>query len=655
MGCREIFHRTGRALSQNFEQMKLHQGWQPLPSKIVGSQSFLLPLDQSIEEQWQKRFSFDTLGLSEIIAGRLDFFGHPPVDVGSPVNWHQDPITHILSPSDEFGKNINYRNDLLVGNIKILWELGRHQHLLPLAAAYAVSGDVIYKNAVTNQIENWIKENQFDRGIHWCSALEVALRLISWAIIHSFFYYRDKNRGIFDAVHAPEALGISIHQHAWFVAHYLSRYSSANNHLIGELTGLWAASQIFDLGRIGEKWGKFAQKELEQEAQKQIFQDGVNKEQSTYYHLWVLEYFLFASLVGQRVGKPFSTSFEKTISDMATFLRTITPARDTPPQIGDSDDGFVARFEARWPENPYSDILTSASLIRENQAPENISQKAFWYGAMAGIEFTSVKTNVTNQKIAYPKIFPYGGYAVLGNELLHLVFNAGSLGYSSIAAHGHADALSVCLAVDGEWWLIDPGTYAYHSQPEWRNFFRGTSAHNTIEVDGNNQSQIGGPFLWVKHANVTFCKTKKNENEVQIAEGFHDGYKNKGIIHNRKIIFNPMENEFQIVDTITGNGKHTLSINYHFSPGIKLESDKIPTTWHGHKHKWQLEISGDKSCIWNSVSGNTKPIAGWYSPALHKKVPTNTLNGKWEGFLPTKLISVIKIDSIHEHNKFKMD
>ena len=74
------------------------------------------------------------------------------------------------------------------------------------------------------------------------------------------------------------------------------------------------------------------------------------------------------------------------------------------------------------------------------------------------------------------------------------------LGYLSIAAHGHADALSFTLSVGGNEILIDPGTFAYHTQKRWREYFRGTSAHNTLRVDGADQSVPGGNFLWTQHS-----------------------------------------------------------------------------------------------------------------------------------------------------------
>jgi len=404
---------------------------------------------------WRQHYRLEQEQLDNLLQGKIGFFGHAPLDVGMPVNWHRDPLTGIEAPLS-FGKGMNYRDDRLVGNVKILWELGRHQHLVPLAAAYACTGEARYREAVTSQIESWITDNPFGLGIHWCSALEEALRLISWAVVHSLLALRDGENGLFTAVADPKQLGRSIYQQAWFVRHFLSRYSSANNHLIGELTGLWVACCVFDMGKQGENWAETAQQELEREARLQVHEDGVDKEQACYYHLWVLEYFLFAWLVGLRTGKKFSDSFGDGILAMADFLRVITPDGGVPPQIGDADDGFVTRFDMSWPENAYQDVMTAVESIFNNLALRpSLSQKAFWYSLCAG-KIARVENQATAISKTYPTLFHEGGYAILGQGGVHLVFDGGPLGYPSIAAHGHADALNICLAIDGSGGLLTP-------------------------------------------------------------------------------------------------------------------------------------------------------------------------------------------------------
>ena len=84
------------------------------------------------------------------------------------------------------------------------------------------------------------------------------------------------------------------------------------------------------------------------------------------------------------------------------------------------------------------------------------------------------------------------------------LFDAGPLGLGSLAAHGHADALAIWASLDGKPLLIDAGTYAYHEDPAWRDHFRSTPAHNTLTLDGRNQSEIQGAFLWGRKARSRF-------------------------------------------------------------------------------------------------------------------------------------------------------
>jgi uncharacterized heparinase superfamily protein len=223
-----------------------------------------------------------------------------------------------------------------------------------------------------------------------------------------------------------------------------------------------------------------------------------------------------------------------------------------------------------------------------------------------------------------------------------LVFDAGSLGYPSIAAHGHADALSFCLAVHGAWWLVDPGTYAYHSTPEWRNYFRGTAAHNTLSVDGRDQSETGGPFLWVRHAPVHFEGCWKTEEGVQMAAGSHQGYKR--IVHQRVIEFRSQDRAIHILDTVSGTGEHELVLHFHFAPEIILQGsgeNGYAATRKQGDCALLMKVGQDWS--WQTLQGSTTPIAGWYSPHLDQKIPAAELRGTWTGELPVQTKTIIQV------------
>lgn len=644
MSLREVPHRAFRWLGQKIEKAAIAGGWAPTPASPVKPRLSLFLPQEGWLATWRQHFCLEQAQLDDLLHGKIGFFGHAPLDVGMPVNWHRDPSTGITAPLS-FGKELNYRDDRLVGDVKIIWELGRHQHLVPLAAAYACTGDMRYRDAVVEQIEGWIDTNPYGIGIHWCSALEPALRLISWAVAHSLLALRDGGDGLFSAVSDAERLGRAIYQQAWFVRHFLSRYSSANNHLIGELTGLWVACRIFDMGRQGDRWAETAQQELEREARLQVHADGVDKEQACYYHLWVLEYFLLAWIIGERGEQGFSREFAERILAMAGFLRAITPAGGMPPQIGDADDGFVTRFTVSWPENAYLDVLAAVDILLECRKPAlPLPQKVYWYVFCLGKTLKAVE-QIPVAENTYPSLFPEGGYAVLGKGAAHLVFDAGSLGYPSIAAHGHADALNICLAVDGMWWLIDPGTYVYHSEHGWRDYFRGTAAHNTLQMDGLNQSEIGGPFLWLRHAHARLVDAGADGHGGQWVVGEHDGYKKLGGVHTRRVELDNAGCKLTISDEVQGGGEHDLRIHFHFAPDVELLPGPQNGTWQATRSgaAFKLLVVVDDAWCWDVVRGSEAPKLGWYSPALGTKVPTCTLRGVWRGQLPVRVATRILI------------
>lgn len=644
----EVGHRAWRMVSQRVEGMLVASDWQPRPGQTVDSKLHLFGENDAWREEWKATHHLDEDKLQKLVGGELDLFSYEALSVGSPVDWHRNPLTGQASPK-VYGKGIDYRDDEQVGDIKVLWELGRHQHLVSLAVAYAVSGDDEYRQCIADQIDGWTETNPFGIGIHWCSSLEVGLRLISWAVVDSLLALAGQQRGLFGVVNSPDRLGLAIYQQAWFIRHYLSRHSSANNHLVGELTGLWVATQVFDLGPTGSKWGDFAQAELEKEARAQVFSDGVDKEQATYYHLWVLEYFLFAWLVGTRAQKPFSSMFRDRVLSMSRFLRDISLESGEPPQIGDGDDGFVTRFDPGWPEYPYHDVQDAvATVFGHSNRQQNLrqSQKAFWYSMLGGSLPTELAATKPVYYPRYPTAYRQGGYAVLGDDRVRLVFDAGPLGYPSIAAHGHADALSFCLGVDDAWWLVDPGTYAYHSEAQWRDYFRGTSAHNTIVVNGLNQSRIGGNFLWLDKAQAVLEATGRKHDGTQWVRGSHDGYRALGVEHQREIRYESSTKSVRIDDLVRcARPAEVMQVStfFHFAPDTELTGNGSRWTATRRNSRCRLEIDLDSQLQWQVVTGQNSPILGWYSAMIGVKAPAPVLVGTHQGPFPVRIRTRIRV------------
>jgi uncharacterized heparinase superfamily protein len=235
------------------------------------------------------------------------------------------------------------------------------------------------------------------------------------------------------------------------------------------------------------------------------------------------------------------------------------------------------------------------------------------------------------------RAFPEGGYYILGCDFetpgeVRLIVDAGPLGYRKLAAHGHADALAFTLSVGGEEFLVDPGTYAYHTQPQWRSYFRGTAAHNTVRVDGADQSVPGGNFMWLTRAQAG-CTTWKSSAEFDIFEGWHNGYMRLAdpVMHWRRIAFHKRERRIAIDDTLRMSGTHDVELFFHCSEHCRVDvrPDGCLLTQGAITVRLTLPpLAGESTQV---HCGSLLPIVGWTSRRYDDKRPSSTI--VWRGRL----------------------
>lgn len=643
MSGAEIGFRFARMALTNTERAAVAVGWEPKGPMQVGEMSdALYPFDLDISEISQD-FVSSSAGLQR---GRIDLFEYGDLDVGRPVRWHVDPLTRVELNAGRFGKGIDYRDEARVGDIKVVWELGRHQFLVPIAVHYLMDQDDRHLSILADVLNSWIEQNPFDKGIHWCSSLEVSLRGMSWAVMHQILRFAGLDRGIFSLAVDETALRTSIYQHAWFIRHYLSLYSSGNNHLIGELTGLLVLTSVFPQGRKGEDWKHFAWNRLLKESAQQVHRDGVGKEQAVYYHAWVLEYFIIAYLTAMSSGLPIPRGFLDTIVAMARFLIDLSPDYKTvgPPQIGDADDGVALAFNDKSASTFFVDLIQTVSMLTCDFPAVETASKAIWYRSMA--RSAVVNSSVSLGRSAYPVVYPDGGYSILGREDFHLVFDAGPLGFPAIAAHGHADALSICLALDAKWWLIDPGTYAYHSAGDWRGYFRGTRAHNTICINDLDQSLPGGSFLWLRHADAVFDGMQpEDESHRHVASGVIRNYQGApGVELKRSVVVDVRDSTIHITDQVNCEQETGVSLQFHFAPDIDVEfANKAVCRARRPGEDPYLDFEFDEGISLTLYRGDEDTMFGWCSPSLGTKVPCFTLVAQTTIKEPTVLNTRLRV------------
>jgi hypothetical protein len=214
--------------------------------------------------------------------------------------------------------------------------------------------------------------------------------------------------------------------------------------------------------------------------------------------------------------------------------------------------------------------------------------------------------------------------------------DAGPHGFLKIAAHAHADALAIELRVDGVEVVADPGTYCYHGEPAWRAYFRGTLGHATLELDGRDQSESGGPFLWTRHASTWLLETVGLDTDGApvarwVAE--HDGYsrRDEPLRHRRRVELHRETSRLTVVDELVDGmvegAVHPVHVSLPLGPEVecRLDGHTAHLRWPGSERGATIDL--DPALDWVVHRGEEHPPRGWYSAGFGVKVPAPLLTG----------------------------
>ncbi|WP_442727371.1 heparinase II/III family protein [Streptomyces pseudogriseolus] len=555
-----------------------------------------------------------------LMAGRAEFFGVVRDDMADP-DWQRDPKTGRRAPL-EHAFDVPYRDEETVGDIKQIWEPSRHQYLTVLAAAYALTGNDRYAERVAAHLRSWWEANPPLRGAHWVSGIELGIRLLSWVWVRRLLDGWAGAPALFEE--NPAALDQIWHHQRWLAA-FPSRGSSANNHAVAEAAGQLAASCAFGWFPYSPRWRADALRDLDRHLRGNTFLSGINRELASEYHGLVLELGLAALAEADAAGVAVPPTTRLVLLRMTDALAAVVDNRLRPPRQGDADDGFglvldgpdtdrwgalLATGEAVfgrlpwWPGVPGADVRTPllASLVTP-------------YGA--GVARPESR----------PAHFADAGLTVLrGPGEIWCRCDGGPHGFLSIAAHAHADALSVEVRHDGVDVLADPGTYCYHGQPEWRSYFRSTLGHNTLEAGGRDQSVSGGPFLWTRHAVTRVLAVDAGGERAARWVAEHDGY--LPLTHRRQVEVARDRGEVRVVDTVGGD-RREVRLAFHLGPSVtaELDGNRARLTWTRDGEDRSAVLDLPAGLTWRAHRGETGPPLGWYSPGFGRKVPSTTLVG----------------------------
>jgi hypothetical protein len=569
---------------------------------------------------------------------RFRLLGYADLQYASEIDWHLDVVHGKRAPLKPWFR-IDFLNSEEVGDHKIIWELNRHQHLVTLAKAWLLTRDDRFANELMSQWYGWRRANPYPLGINWASSLEVGFRSLAWLWVHHLLAgcpaLRDTYRT--DLLHGLALNGRHIER-------YLSTYYSPNTHLLGEATALFFIGVLCPQIPAASHWREKGLGILLEQAGRQVYADGVYFEQSLYYHVYALDLFLHTRLLAGLNHIEIPRSFDQVIEKMLAVLQALSQT-GPPDGFGDDDGGRVFNPRRNRAEHMTDPLAIGAVLFSSEplRASATLTEESIW---LLGEQATGLIQQRSAKALDRAQSFRNGGIYISfrsGDCPQQLTIDAGPQG-AMRCGHGHADALSIRLSLDGRAYLTDLGTFSYMGSE--RNLFRGTGAHNTLRVDGLDQAVAQDPFSWSEVPSVHVDSWITGDT-FTFFSGHHTGYLRLAdpVLHQRFVVH--LDGNFFLVrDVAQGSAPHEFEIFWHLAQGLTITRTGACFVASGGDRQGagtKLALVPPSAAEWNY-----EITPGYVSPAYGALLPAQVLRCSATLRLPAEHAMIVRA-LVQEH------
>ncbi len=543
-------------------------------------------------------------------------------DLTKPFDWYFSDDSAVHWPACHYAK-IDYRPGNPYGDVRINWELNRLQFL----PAIAVTDEALAKSILAD----WLIKNPYLHGPSYLASMEVALRWFSiyWAVC---LFKKQLDTSFLRAL-----TGLAVAS-GKFIEGRLSTHSSAGNHLIIEAVGLYWLGKALENNQCGVQWISKAREILWEQIIRQISPDGSNQEQSFWYLGFVVDALFHYLLLEDRAIIP--AEVLERVEKMLEFVNDMTLPDGSFPDYGDRDDGFVFRLHGNYHRSPFPGLLNLGTFFFDRPECHRDDQQAgerlnFWTNGRVQnvVPFDGSVHQPVSSKRPLLKTYKDGGMTLMRWEKGRLLFRHAPLGLGPTYGHGHADSLSILFSWGDVPVLIDLGSGQYNGDQAIRNFFRSTIAHNAIEIGGQSQARILGPFMWEKAYETNLEKAV--EDPVFSVGASHNGYMDQfSVVHTRKVEW-LASHQIELCDSFSGPGRMPIRGAFHLGAcQTVIQKNNVIKADFGD-FLFSVKFPPDVSI--KTYYGSRYPFMGWRS----------TIYGKWE-----PIHSVIFSRDLRENDEF---
>ena len=582
-----------------------------------------------------------------IRAGRFTLFSRHVVDAGFPPPWLSNPLTGGAVPIDApHWSRVPMQNPLAYGDLKLVWELARGAWAFTLARAYAATADERFADAFWRLWASWIEANPPHGTVHWKCGQECSLRLIAVTFAVEVLAHAAATTPERFAMHlgAVGALADRVERGGWYAE------LQDNNHSMSEAAGTYTVGAAYPMFRRAGIWREGGWQRLGREAVRLVRPDGTFRQKSHNYHRVFLHVYLWAASLASETGDRFSSPVAARLAGAVRYLEAIV---DDPsgqaPNFGANDGALILPMS----EAEYTDFRPTLTAGRRLVARLADEAKADGYAGDGPVDEMSLwlfgvgddagqrRSGTSSTPDAVPaaasagragpstrsRSFTDGGIYTL-HQASSWVFTHAELFRDR---PGQADQLHVDL-----WWrgvniARDAGTFMYYGPPSLHAWFRGTSCHNTVCVDGLDQMQAGPRFLWASRAQARVRASGGDGAGAPASLWMtHDGYGRLSppVTHERRVTALGGD-AWRVTDCLQGASPRQYRLHW-LLPDVPVRPDG--------DGRWLLETPAGPFYVQVTVDGRPETVAsvrravedeaapwGWESRHYAERTPASSL------------------------------
>ncbi len=478
-------------------------------------------------------------------------------------------------------------------------QIHRYDVIVPLVQAWLLTREEVYAQKSRELIIRWITANARFRWQKSEKAIQVGFRLMNWVWVlqHLIEPVPDNHRRTLASAMVRQLQSIQ------------ANLSPGGNHLVVEALALYCIGAIIRNGNGPSRFMWRGKKLLEAEIRRQVSVDGIHTEQSMFYHQVVATHFLKAYLTAQNNDDSFSDEFVRRLRAMLDFVHASMKPDFTHPMTGDGD-----QFTSEDREHIEAKLLLAARAVLFNDPicdkfRPALNDSCWWYLGQP-IDSVPVLTAPLSSEI-----YSETGLAVLRHGDSYVFLDAAPYGDAEFPHHGHADALSVEIVLDGATICMDPGGYGYVDD-QFRHYFRSTQAHSTVTINNMNQTQTFGIFGQGKRA-TTHLLNFDLSNSIDWVTANQDGY--SPIIHTRTVMLVRNEAAYVVVvDHIDGpvGRSNTINVRFQLPPEALFDAKTAVIRCFGLSEKSfaiQSFVNGFNKVGLDAIFANENSPVAWLS------------------------------------------